>query len=313
MIKLGIIGMSPGNGHPYSWAAIVNGGFNREEMDRCGFAGIPVYLEANRDTLGIPGAKITHVWTQDRKLSEHIAKASMIDNVVNKAEEMTGQVDAVLLARDDPENHLAMAQPFLDAGVPVFIDKPLAVTREDLEYFRGQNEKGRLIMSCSSMRYAPECRTVKTEIAELGKLELAAVVGKKDWIKYGVHMLEALFSLLGDPKAVSVQHAGQPGKDIVLIRFEDGFTASVHMFMDISATFQITLFGQEGWRNVDFRNSYAMFKENLMEFVKSVSEGKSRLAFEKTENIIRTLIGALESLGQNGKAVDLTEWQSGMK
>jgi len=306
MLKLGIIGMSEGNGHPYSWSAIINGDFDRNEMSRCGFAGIPIYLEANSDTLGIDGAKVTHVWTQDRNISEHIARASMIENVVDRAEEMIGHVDAVLLARDDPENHVAMAKPFLDADVPIFIDKPLAITREDLAHFSEQNEKGKLLMSSSSMRYSSECRTAKTELASLGELELATVVGKKDWIKYGVHMLEALFALLDDPRAVSVQHVGESGKDVVLIKFENGLTATVHLFMDIAATFQLSLFGRDGWRLINIRNSYSMFKENLTEFIRSVREGKSRLPFEKTENIIRTLIGAKESLEQQGKMVELT-------
>ena len=109
MLKLGIIGMSEGNGHPYSWSAIINGDFNRKEMDKCGYAGIPIYLEANRDTLGIDDVRVTHVWTQDRKISEHIAKASMIERVVDKADEMICDIDAVLLARDDPENHVFLS------------------------------------------------------------------------------------------------------------------------------------------------------------------------------------------------------------
>ena len=307
MIKLGIIGMSKGNGHPYSWSSIINGNFDRVTMDKCGFAGIPLYLKANSDTLGIDGTKVTHIWTQDRGVSEHIARASMIENVVEKAEEMIGQVDAVLLARDDPENHVQMAKPFLDANVPIFIDKPLAITSKDLEYFSEQNEKGKMFMSSSSMRYSVECRTVKTELASLGKLELATVVGTKDWVKYGVHMLEALFALLDDPKVISVQHVGQSGKDIVSLKFENGFAATVHLFVDIAATFQLSLFGNAGWRLVEIKNSYSMFKENLVEFIRSVREGKSRLNFQKTENIIRTLIAAKESLDLGGKTIYLTD------
>ena len=305
MLKLGIIGMSEGNGHPYSWSAIINGDFDRTEMDTCGFAGIPVYLEANRDTLGIDGAQVTHVWTQDKRLSEHIARASKIEHVVEKIEDMLGEVDAVLLARDDPENHVAMAKPFLDAGVPIFIDKPLAITREDLAYFARHNAQGKLLMSSSSMRYSVECRTAKTELASLGPLELATVVGKKDWVKYGVHMLEALFALLDDPKAVSVQHLSESGKDIVLVRLASGVLATVHLFKNITATFQISLFGRGGWQLIEIKNSYAMFKENLTEFIRSVKEGRSRLDFAKTENVIRTLIGAKESLEMGGKIVKL--------
>ncbi len=222
--------MSEGNGHPYSWSAIINGDFDRKEMSRCGYAGIPLYLEANNDTLGIDGARVTHVWTQDRKISEHIAKASMIEKVVDNAEEMIGHIDAVILARDDPENHVAMAKPFLDADMPIFIDKPLAISKKDLAYFEEENEKGKLLMSCSSMRYSAECRAVKTEMTSLEEIELATAVGKKDWVKYGVHMLEALLALLDDPKVVSVQHVGQPGKDIVTIKFENGLPATLHLF-----------------------------------------------------------------------------------
>ena len=122
MLKVGLIGTSDGNGHPYSWSAIINGNYNEKEMSNCGYPGIPLYLAANRETLGIEGAKVTHVWTQDKGISGSIAKASLIDNVVDNMEDMIGQVDAVLLARDDPENHRAMAKPFLDADVPLFID-----------------------------------------------------------------------------------------------------------------------------------------------------------------------------------------------
>jgi len=303
MLKLGVIGMSEGNGHPYSWSAIVNGQYNDKEMANCGYAGIPVYLSANRDTLGIEGAKVTHIWAQERKIAEHISKACLIDTVVDKLEGMIGRVDAVMLTRDDPENHVAMAKPFLDANVPLFIDKPLAITTNDLDYFKQQASKGKLLMSCSSMRYATESQSVKTEMTSLGKIELATSVGKKDWAKYGVHMLEGLFALLDDPKTVSVRHISSSHKDIVYIEFETGVLATVHLFYDITPTFQISVFGQTGWRLLEYKNWYAMFRNNIIEFVRSVQQGKSRLEFAKTENIIRTLIAGKDSLEQGGKTI----------
>lgn len=305
MIKIGIIGMSPGNAHPYSWSAIINGCFDWNEISKVGFPAVTRYLEANRDTLGINGALVTHVWTQDRNISQSIAKTAGIEYVINDLEEMIGQVDAVILSRDDPENHVAMSKPFIDADIPIFIDKPIAITTEDLDYFSTESAKGKLIMSCSSMRYANECRVVKQELVSLGKLELATAVGKKDWSKYGVHLLEALFALLDDPKPVSVKHIGKMNKDIVFIEFGNGFQAVLHLFMDITSTFQISLFGQEGWRLVEIKNSYSMFRDNIIEFIRSVQDGKPRLPFDKTENIIRTLIGANESLKYGGKTIDL--------
>lgn len=305
MIKIGIIGMSKGNAHPYSWSAIINGAYNTEEIDKAGYPGVSRYLEANKDTIGINGAQVTCVWTQDKQISESIAKTTQIGNVVTSLEDMATQVDAVMLARDDPENHLAMAKPFIDSDVPIFVDKPLAITDEDLQYFSAKNASGKFIMSCSSMRYSNECRAVKQELASLGELELATAVGKKDWIKYGVHLMEALFALLDDPRPVSVKHIGRANKDIVHIEFENGFQAVLQLFMDITPTFQISLYGQKGWRLIEIKNSYSMFRDNIIEFVKSVEEGKSRIPFEKTETIIKTLIGAVESHREGGKTIDL--------
>lgn len=307
MIKIGIIGMSPGNAHPYSWSAIINGSFDAKEINNLGYPAVTNYLEANKDTLGINGARVTCVWTQEEKISESIAKTTGIETITESLEEMAEIVDAVILARDDPENHVIMSKPFIDAGIPIFIDKPLAITKEDLQYYSEQVAQGKFIMSCSSMRYANEGRIVKQELSSLGDLKLATAVGKKDWIKYGVHLLEGLFSLLNDPKPVSVKHVSDSGKDIVYVEFDTGIRATVHLFMDISPTFQISLFGKEGWRLIDIKNSYSMFRDNIIEFVRSVEEGKPRLSFKKTEAIINTLMAAMESLNNGGKTIYLEQ------
>ena len=298
--------MSSGNAHPYSWSAIINGFFDGEEITKAGYPGVTHYLKANRDTLGIAGARVTHVWTQDRAISESIVKAAQIEHITDTLEEMIGQVDAVILARDDAENHVEMATPFLEANVPIFIDKPLATSYEDLAYFTAQHAQGKFIMSCSSMRYAGECRTVKMNWEKLGEIELVTAVGKKDWLKYGIHMLEALFVLLDDPQPVAVQHIGEDKKDIVYIAFENGVKATVHLFMDIALTFQVSVFGQQGWELIELKNYYAMFRDTLIEFIRSVQEGKPRLSFDKTERLIYTLVGAAESLKNGGKTTYLS-------
>lgn len=307
-MKIGIIGMSEGNAHPYSWSSIINGRFERNEIVGAGYPAVADYLEANRDTLGVDGAEVVCVWTQERRISESIARSANIAHIADRLAEMIPLVDAVILSRDDPENHVEMARPFLEAGLPLFIDKPLAYTREDLDWFAEWNSRGGLIMSCSSMRYAGECRTVKQQIGQLGAIELVTAVGKKDWKKYGVHMLEAMFSLLDDPRPATVRHVGKPGKDVVHIEFDNGIAVTVHLFMDISGTFQLTLYGRNGWQQIDIRNSYAMFRDNIIEFVRSVGQGASRLPFAKTENIIRTLIAARESAEQGGRTIIMSEF-----
>lgn len=304
MIKLGIIGMSPGNAHPYSWSSIINGKYDGGEINRIGYPGVTDYLNAHREGLGIEGAKVTHVWAQDRSISESIAQSSGIDHIVAEMEDMIGNVDAVILGRDDPENHVKMARPFIDSNIPIFIDKPLASTRADLLYFKEKIEESKFIFSCSSMRYARETLEARSTIKQLGPIQLVSATGKKDWIKYGVHMLEAVFSVLDDPIPQAVWSVGEKDKEIVYVEFTNGIKATFHLFMDISSTFQVNLFGKDDYNHYVIGDSYSMFRANLEVFIESVQKGYSLLPFGKTYNIINTVIGALESQ-KSGKKINL--------
>ncbi len=305
MINIGILGMTEGNAHPYSWSAIINGRFDGNEIIKIGYPGVAAYLKANKDTLGINDARVTHVWCQERSISESIAASSGISVVVDRYEDMISQVDAIILTRSDTENHVTMARPFIDAGIPIFIDKPLASNHQDLDYFSHEIANGKLIMSCSSMRYSVEALNTKIEFPSLGKLELITAVSKKDWMNYGVHMLECIFMLLDEAKPATVKHISEEGKDIVHLTFADGLQVLVNLFMDIAATFQVSVFGQNGWRLIEIKNSYSMFRDNIIEFIRSVHEGRPRLDFARTENVIRTLIAARQSLEQGGATIHL--------
>ena len=43
-IKLAMLGMTEGNGHPYSWSIIINGRYNAEALAQCPYAAIIDYI-----------------------------------------------------------------------------------------------------------------------------------------------------------------------------------------------------------------------------------------------------------------------------
>jgi len=66
-IRLAMLGMVEGNGHPYSWSAIINS-YNKEEMAKNPYAGITRYLNAQPfESVRVPGVQVTHIWTDDPK------------------------------------------------------------------------------------------------------------------------------------------------------------------------------------------------------------------------------------------------------
>ena len=305
MIRLGVIGyMGPENAHPYSWSAIVNGTYNADVMPLYANKRILTYLEANRDSLGIDGARVTHVWTQDRVISERIVAASRVSHIVHEPRMMVDAVDAVLIARDDPESHAALAQPFLEAGMPVLIDKPLAATESDLAFFVEQDRAGRLIMSSSSMRYAAEVRVLKEAAATLGPVRLAVAVGVKDWVSYGVHVLEAICTVLNDPRALRVRHGAFGYGEVVEIEFDGGTIATIHQLRNTASTMQLHLYGEGGSRSAELDGLFAAHRGLLQQFIRSVAEGKSRLPFEVTRNVIGILLAGLRSKDRQGAWVE---------
>ena len=98
MIKLGIIGYNEGNGHPYSYSSIFNG-FDMDYMKDCPYPSIPKYLNKhNSDEERLKSAKVSHIWTQDKDLSCHIAKSSKIENVCG-VYDITGNTDTLVIVK----------------------------------------------------------------------------------------------------------------------------------------------------------------------------------------------------------------------
>src|SRR6185369_739330 len=170
-----------GNGHPYSWSAIFNG-YEPQAMAACPFPVIPQYLAQRRfPEDALPEGKVTHVWTQDAALSAHIAVASRIPHVVTRFEDMIGAVDAVLLARDDAETHEAFATPFLEAGLPVYIDKPFALDQATADRILSREQFPGQIFSCTPLIFASELALCAADRENFGRLRHVAAVTPKYW------------------------------------------------------------------------------------------------------------------------------------
>ena len=168
MLNLGIIGINDGNGHPYSYTAVFNG-YNAAALDKeCPFEIIKKYLKTHhRNQEFIKGARVTHIWTHDKGESQKIARVSNIPNVCESIEELTEKVDAVIFARDDIWNHWKMAGPIFKSGKPVYMDKLLAHTQEDLDKFIAASGPEYPLLTASSFKFAPETEKAKREIEGL--------------------------------------------------------------------------------------------------------------------------------------------------
>ena len=302
-IRFAMLGMVEGNGHPYSWSAIFNG-YNREHMEKCPFPGIPAYLfRQPYSSLTIPGAKVTHIWTDIPSDAKEVARSSLIPNILEYPEDCIGQVDAVIIPTDIGGEHADRCRPFIEAGLPVFIDKPLADNEEDLRIFLEWIDGGAHILSSSCMRYAKEFLPYRLSHHELGDLRLATITMSKSWERYGIHALEGLYPIVG-PGFVSVQNIG----GIYRMEHICGAEIAVGIISDMYGGFgHLLLAGTESSVAVKFSDTFFAFKAQLEAFVAYLRTGELPFPFEETIELMKLIIAGVRSRNENGRCVMLNE------
>ena len=302
-IRLGVIGMTEGNGHPYSWSAMFNR-YNVEAMTKeCPFPAIPTYLnKENWETMGIPGAKMEMVYCDNRKDAEHVSKLSLVPTVVDKPEDMIGKVDAVIIATDIGSQHVRRAKPFIEAGVPLFIDKPLCDNYEDLEWFKKAVADGAKLCSSSSMKYCKELQPyLRGNYHEIGDLRFMTLSMAKWWETYGIHALETVFALTG-PGFTSIRNTGSERRNIVHLTHKNGFDVVIGNIYDVCGG-GITLCGNKGSLTIHTQDSYTAFRTQLVKFVEYLRTEQPPHPFSDTVELMKLVIGGIESRKNGGAEV----------
>jgi len=306
-LSIAMLGMVDGNGHPYSWSAIFNG-YDPGAMADCPYPGIPEYLDKQpKETLDIVGANVTHVWTDDPADAPKVAAASRIPNVVDGPEDVIGQVDAVIIATDKGHEHVARARAFVEAGLPVFIDKPLVDNAQDLAVFAEWIAKGAPILSSSCMLYAKEFMPFRASTHDLGILRYASVTTGKSWERYGIHALSAAFPILG-PGFLSARNTGTAERNVVHYTHSCGADVVVVASADMLGGFGcLQLCGTKASVQAQFHDTFFAFKAQLVEFVQFLRSGVRPFPFGWTEELMRMLIAGTWSRDQEGREVMLAD------
>lgn len=313
-IRIGMLGFTEGNAHPFSWSAMINGTYDPELMkEYCKvlYPTIPQYLSKQpKHTLGIPGVQVTHICFTGyvgRADAELCAKINGIPNVVDKPEDMIGHVDAIICATDQGHEHVERCRPFVEAGLPLFIDKPLTDNEEDLKTIVGWYKAGVPMMSSSSLRYKKSIEPYYENRYELGKLRYICSPMAKYWETYGMHALERVFPLVGQGFQW-VQNLGDYKSAMVHLYHKDGVHVDIPMGYGMNTT-PMAIMGEGGAVSINDSDSYYCFKKQLDRFVEFLRTGEPDHPFEDTIEMAKIIIAGIRSREEGGRKVFLSEIQ----
>ena len=258
-------------------------------------------------TKRIEDAQVVKVWDPNKEWAERLAEVCSIPEVCDEPDDCAEGVDAVIIVDDGSGEQCQYAVTPLKKGIPTFCDKPLAMTaRRAKEIADLATETGTPFMSASSLRFVPDILALRDELEQLGDIPIATVICGNELVYYGIHALSMAYAVLGRG-AVSCLHVGQPGRNIVRVRFEGGHDV-VLMTGErdyMQAGFQINVYGKGGWRTVqpDLTDLYWYL---LDRFMKLVREGEVSVPIDEEVELIAALEAGKRSLAE-GREVAVAE------
>jgi hypothetical protein len=261
------------------------------------------------DRRTIPGVSVDWVWAQDKARAEHLADVCYVDNVADRSEQLLGQVDAVMITEDAADAHLPLSEPFIEARLPLYIDRPLARQWEDVRAIWAKTGPGYPLLSCSSLRYAAEVQSLKTLKTATEEPVLFRAFANLNWFGYSTHLVEALVQVLGnDP--IMTEAFGERDDSFVLVGYPGKRVGLIHI-IDLPAptTLRFSLHCKEHHKAVDWVDIYERVYAMLKDFLSIVEAGASpRRWLEDTLAVMRILVGAQRSREQNNRRMSLGEF-----
>ena len=113
----------------------------------------------------LPGASLTAVVDINRSRAEEIAAAHHTRPLFD-ARQLDGQVDAVTIAVPT-ESHASIALPFLEAGIPVLVEKPIARTINEADaMIEAAARRGAALAVGHTERFNPAVAAARSVLAD---------------------------------------------------------------------------------------------------------------------------------------------------
>ena len=228
--------------------------------------------------------------------------------IVERPEEMLPLVDAVMITSRDGIFHYPYAKPFLEAGKPMFVDKPFTVDPAEARALVAlAKEKNIPLCGGSSLKCCPDVREMAAKRQSLGKnirTGFASAPLQPDspysgFYFYASHLVEMCLEIFGwEPQAVTVLQA------------KNALTAVFH-YEDLDAVCSFTpgcykyfaqLTGSDNVldsKEIDLSPAY---KQEVAEFAEMLRTGQMPYTFAQLVEPVLCM-NAIEEARKTGKKV----------
>lgn len=229
--------------------------------------------------------------------------------IINEPEKMAGRIDAAMITCRDGKYHAGYAEKFINAGIPVFVDKPFTVDGDQaLNLMKLAKEKGVPIVGGSSLKSSYDVLFLENRV-NLNKKDVRAgtIVAPvsmnneySGFYFYSAHLAETCLRIFGyDPIAVNARLCNN--NVVAMVEYAD-YTVNLQFVSDCDCYFgQVITSNGIYERNIDLSFIY---RHECEEFADMLRNGKMKYSYEQLVKSV-FLLNAIEQSYTSGKRVEI--------
>lgn len=259
MFRIGIIGSD--NSHADAFSQLVN---------------LP---DSKTGEYLFPDCKVVGIFGLEKERTLQVANSGRIDFIAEKPEDLIGKVDAVMVVFRHGDLHIKYALPFIEAGIPAWIDKPFTIKNEDAkELIEAAKKNNALLTGGSTCKYTYDIITLKNIVensSRIGTIK-SAVMNFSATLEneyggiyfYGAHLVEMAMAAFGyKPKSVV---ASENNGSVTAIINYNSYQVTLNFIPGSKEQFAI-LHGEDGTiiREIDISICYLNGFEKFVEMLRT--------------------------------------------
>lgn len=254
--------------------------------------------------------KVVGIFGLEKERTLQVAQSGGIEFIAEKSEDLIGKVDAVMVVFRHGDLHVKYALPFIEAGIPTWVDKPFTINNEDaIKLIEAAKENNTLLTGGSTCKYTHDITTIKSIVengSRIGNVKSAVINFSAELENeyggiyfYGAHLVEMTMAAFGyNPKSVV---ASENNGSVTAIVNYDNYQVTMK-FIPGSTEYHAILFGENGTilREIDISTCYL---KGFEEFVNMLRTGKLPIPLEHLYAPVELLNAVVKSYTEKAEVI----------
>ena len=246
------------------------------------------FLDLIHNTNCYRDVEVVGVYSNDPEASRALNEKFGV-KVLDNYTDAVGQIDGLIITARHGDLHYEYAKPYIESGIPMFIDKPVTIKESDaVELMRALKDNGVRFSGGSSLKHDIGVKELKRdrENNEGGQtlggfvrapIDSTSIYG--GFYFYAPHLVEVVSEVFGKyPESVKAERAG----DVTNVKFNYGAYNAIGVFVEHNYVYYACRFSEKDVKGMYLESTedHNWFKSEFDEFYNVLHGAQSPVSHE---------------------------------